>query len=309
MERKNKIFICLLTVLILSMMGTPINAFEINATDAEYNVNTLFSEYTIRGIHYQPEPDTDKPLLVLVHGSSYGKWMWDVPGYSWVDHFVADLGYPVLAIDRLGYGDSSHPNGDLLTPCFQARRLKQLLNQVRQSQGQRPIIWVGHSMGALHGNMIAGESDLIDGLITIGWIHGQPAMGEFSLTNLIAFLEDDYFTNTDEERTEMFYYLEGADPDIIAYDNMLAEPTPRGSIWSLLGPDKCVLEYIDIPVLLAAGEYDALWEGKDLEAEANLFSNASVTTFLQEDAGHVNILHLSQESLLDAIDSWLETYF
>ncbi len=310
MEKKTKSIICLLSVLVLSLMGaTHSNAFEVNETEMEYTVNILFCQYTIRGIHYQPEPDTGKPLLVLVHGASYGKWMWDVPDYSWVDRFVANLGYPVLVIDRLGYGDSNHPNGDILTPRFQAETLKQLLDEVRQSQGQRSIIWAGHSMGALLGNMIAGESNLIDGLITISWLHGQNSMDGFSLTELLPMLKDDYFTYTDESRIEKFYYAEGADPEIIAFDSQRAEPTPRASFWAITDPDQYVLELIDIPVLLAAGEFDNFWEDIDLETEAALFTNASVTTYLQEDAGHTSLLHLSHSFFLDEMENWLVTNF
>lgn len=311
MKRKVKNIIVMLSVLVISLMGVAHgNAFDVDETEMEYTVNIFFCQHTIRGIHYQAVPDTGKPLLVLVHGATYGKWMWNVPGYSWVDHFVAGLGYPVLAIDRLGYGDSSHPNGDLLPPRIQVHTLKQLLYRVRQStHGQRPIIWAGHSMGALFGNMIAGESDLLDGLITIGWEHGQQSMVGDSLTELLELIEDDYITYTDEMRTESFYYIEGADLGTIVYDNLRAEPMPRGSLWAFTYPDQWVLGLIDIPVLLAAGQYDALWENIDLEAETDLFTNASVTTFLQEDAGHTNLLHLSHESLLDAVHGWLETYF
>jgi pimeloyl-ACP methyl ester carboxylesterase len=260
-------------------------------------------------VWHQPVPDTGKPLLVLVHGATYGKWMWDVPGYSWIDHFVADLGYPVLTIDRLGYGDSSHPNGDLLTPRCQVHTLKQVLRQVSDSLEQRPIIWVGHSMGALFGNMIAGETDLLDGLISIGFLHGEQTSMDLSPSTLLQYMTEDYITMTDEERTASYYYTQGADPEIIDYDNQRAEPVPRGAMWSVLKPDSLVLGYIDIPVLLASGQYDALWEEIDLAAEADLFTNALVTTFVQENAGHTNLLHQSSLTLLDEIDSWLITYF
>ena len=163
--------------------------------------------------------------------------MWDVPGYSWVDHFSAGLCYPVLAIDRLGYGESSHPNGDILTPRCQVHTLKQVLAQVRQTENNRSIIWAGHSMGALFGNMIAGESDLIDGLITIGWVHGEERLVGPSFT---AFLKD-YISYTDQERITSFYYEAGADQQIIDYDNEHAEAAPRGSIWSGIDPDPVVL--------------------------------------------------------------------
>ncbi len=300
-------FLYFLSLIMISFAGiTHSHAFEVQSSNQEYSVSTLFCSYTIRGVQYQPVPDTGKPLLVLVHGATYGKWMWDVPGYSWINHFVAELGYPVLSIDRLGYGESSRPNGDLLTPRCQVYTLKQVLCQVADSLEQRSIIWVGHSMGALFGNMIAGETDLLDGLISIGFLHEQQTS---TGPSLLQYLKGDYISWTDEERTTAFYYMQGADPEIIDYDNQRAEPVPRGAIWSGLKPDSLVLGCIDIPVLLASGQYDALWEEIDLAAEAALFANAPVTTFVQENAGHTNLLHQSNWALLDEIGSWLVTYF
>ena len=292
----------MLTILFLTQVFVDISkAYEVNMVEKSYNVRIIFQTHTIKGNYFQPYPDTDKPLLVLVHGATYGKWMWDVPEYSWIDFFVAQLGYPVIAIDRLGYGDSSHPNGDILTPRCQAQSLKQFLCQVRQKNGMRQIIWIGHSMGALFGNMIAGESNLIDGLITIGWIHGQETQTGPPLTEI---LKSDYITYTNEERAD-FYYFEGADQVIIDYDNSHAYPVPRGSLLAALDPDRFVLANIDIPILLAAGEYDSLWVDIDLDVEAALFENASVTTYLQYDAGHTNLLHLSYQSFFNEIDNWI----
>ncbi len=273
-------------LLIIIIMGSASAAhsgnFEIQPIQQEYNVRVICRTHTIRGVHYQPIPDTGKPLLILVHGATYGKWMWDVPGYSWVDHFVGKLGYPVLLIDRLGYGESSHPNGDLLTPHFQAKALKKMLCQIKASQEERPIVWAGHSMGAFFGNLVAGETDLLDGFINIGFLHEQQNMLEGSPMNLLA---GDYIFWTDHQRTTAFYHVQEADQEIIDYDNLHAEPMPRGSMWSALKLDKLVLGSIKIPVLLVCGEYDRIWKKIDLDAEAALFKNAQVTTFLQKDAG------------------------
>jgi pimeloyl-ACP methyl ester carboxylesterase len=305
--RNTAFIIGILAILFISLAGAANStAFEIETTEKEFTVNIFFCRHTIKGVHYRPVPDTGKPLLVLVHGTTYGKWMWNVPGYSWVDHFTAGGGYPVLAVDRLGYGDSSRPNGDILTPRCQVHTLKQLLCQLRQSEGQRPIIWGGHSMGSLLGNMIAGESDLVDGLISMGWIHGKESQVGPPLS---AIAQGDYITWTDEQRESAFYLPDQADPQIIAYDNLRADTVPRGAIWSGIDPDRLVMGFIDIPVFLAAGQYDGLWADIDLAAEAALYPRAPVTTFLQDDAGHTNILHFSHWSLLDEIDDWLETNF
>lgn len=95
----------------------------------------------------------------------------------------------------------------------------------------------------------------------------------------------------------------------VDYDNSQACSMPRGSILSFLNPDRFVILLIDIPVLLVDGEYDALWVDIDLEAKAALFKNASVTTYLQSDAGHTCMLHLTYQSLFHVIDNWMEENF
>ncbi len=291
-------------LLFLQLYADKCEAFEVNPLEKTYDVRILFSKNTIKGCYYRPEPDAGKPLLVLIHGATYGRWVWDVPGYSWIDFFVARHGYPVLAVDRLGYGTSSHPNGNILTPRCQVQSLKQVLVKVKRENAQRRIIWIGHSVGGLLGNMIAGESRLLDGLITIGWVHGEketkigPPFSEI--------LKNNYVTWTDAEREAAFYYVHGADQQIVAHDNSRSYPMSRGSTFSFFSPDRFVLSRIDIPVLLAAGEQDALWIGIDLEAESNLFKKARVATYVQKNAGHTCMLHRSYESLLDAIHRWLE---
>jgi dienelactone hydrolase len=56
---------------------------------------------TIVGYRYHPacKPST---LVLLQHGLSYHKEAWDFPGYS-VAQPLANAGYAVVAIDRLGY--------------------------------------------------------------------------------------------------------------------------------------------------------------------------------------------------------------
>ena len=297
----------LLVLLFLQLYAGKCEAFEVDPLEKTYDIRILFSKNTIKGRYYRPEPDMGKPLLVLIHGATYGRWMWDVPGYSWIDFFVVQLGYPVLAIDRLGYGASSHPNGNILTPRCQVQSLKQVLVKVKQESGQRRIIVIGHSMGGLLGNMIAGETRLLDGLITIGWLHGEKETQigpPFS-----SILKNSYVTWKDAEREAAFYNVHDADRKIVAHDNSRSYPMPRGSTFSFFSPDRFVLSQINIPVLLVAGEKDALWADIDLEAESSLFEKTRVATYVQKNAGHTCMLHRSYRSLLDTISNWLEENF
>jgi len=287
----------------LICIGSPYN---VRLEKKSYPTTVIFKKNEIKGNYYCPEPDEGKPLIVAVHGTSYGKWMWDVPGYSWAKYFTGELGYPLLAIDRIGCGDSSHPNGDLLTPCYQLNTLKDCLRQVKKEHTNRKIIWAGHSMGGQYGNLIAAETDLIDGLIIMGLFHckvsglGPPVS---------AFLADDYVIWPPEGRGEALYHADGADPAVIAYDNNHAHAIPRGTAFEALGLDKFVLDKIELPVFWAAGEYDKMWESIDMVSEVSLYEHADVQSYLQENAGHMNILHLNNQLVLDEIRAWLGTNY
>ena len=57
-------------------------------------------------VGYRYDTFCNSPTAVLLmHGLSYTKEAWDFPGYS-VAQKMAEAGYTVFAIDRLGYGES-----------------------------------------------------------------------------------------------------------------------------------------------------------------------------------------------------------
>lgn len=283
------------------------NTYGIKKSNKSYTVKVILKKHSIKADLFTPEPDLGKPLIIAVHGSTYGKWMWNIPGYSWSDYFTGELGYPLLAVDCLGHGESSQVNGDLLTPSFQAKSLKKILEQVKSEFPQRKIIWAGHSMGALLGNMVAGSSDLIDGLIIMGWLHSK--MEKIGPPLSLSSFFNDYITWTDKERTESFYFIEKADPKIIDLDNSLANPMPKGYGFAGLYPDLLYLGRIRNPVFLSVGEHDGLWENKNLSAEASLYRKAEVTNFFHLDSGHVALLHLNNQILLENIKDWLMNNF
>lgn len=278
--------------------------------------------YTIRGNYYKPEIDTGKPLLLLLHGTAHGKWMWDVPddvvsGYSWVDFFTKRYGFPILAIDRIGVGDSSKPPGDVITFAFEAIVLKKMIKKVSEEEG-RPIVLIGHSSGGALGNAIAGsDGNVIDGVVTIGWLHGLERL-DMNIKWAEAFIKGilngfDYISVSQDFLTEYCFYPDNYEKTLLNYFIENVEPFPRGGSLIMFDPDICSIGAIDIPVFLTAGEYDASQVKVDLEKEANRFKYAYskdlVSTFLQENAGHSCMYHKNYHLLLDAILDWLEFWY
>ncbi len=102
---------------------------------------------------YSGASDARRPLLFLVHGSSYsGKTMFDlqVPGradYSFMDHFVR-RGFEVWTMDHEGYGhsDRSSGNSDIASGVAD---LKAAMAVVTRVSGQSRAAFFGQSSGAL----------------------------------------------------------------------------------------------------------------------------------------------------------------
>ena len=95
----------------------------------------------------------DKPLLFLVHGSSYsGKTMFDlmVPNradYSFMDHF-ARLGFDVWTMDHEGYGHSDRTKG-LSDIQSGVEDLAAAMAVVKKVTGKSKTAFFGQSSGAL----------------------------------------------------------------------------------------------------------------------------------------------------------------
>ncbi|HEX9392308.1 MAG TPA: alpha/beta hydrolase [Usitatibacteraceae bacterium] len=95
----------------------------------------------------------DKPLLFLVHGSSYSsKTMYDltVPDrvdYSFMDHF-ARLGFDVWTMDHEGYGHSDRTSG-LSDIQSGVEDLTAAMGVVKKVTGKSKAVFFGQSSGAL----------------------------------------------------------------------------------------------------------------------------------------------------------------
>src|SRR5262245_46104354 len=100
----------------------------VNVTRVEFPVALSDGNtYTISGYFYYRGTLRNQTLQVLVHGGTYNHKYWDAPtinghSYSYVN-FMAENGYALLAIDQLGDGLSSKPDGDFVAMVETARRV------------------------------------------------------------------------------------------------------------------------------------------------------------------------------------------
>lgn len=95
-----------------------------------------------------------KTVEILTHGVGLEKSYWDIaPGYSYVDA-AAEAGYATFAYDRLGVGQSDHPDPIQVVQAFLEVEILHGLAQFFRTEkigGYKftNIIGVGHSFGSI----------------------------------------------------------------------------------------------------------------------------------------------------------------
>jgi pimeloyl-ACP methyl ester carboxylesterase len=262
-------------------------------------------------VGYRYDTFCNSPTAVLLmHGLSYTKEAWDFPGYSYAQK-LAEAGYAVIAIDRLGYGESKLANGYNVTHEAYADMAHQIVDQLR-SQGFSHVVLGGHSAGAGTTELEAGIYGGVDAIMALGW-HHRPSnqLGQdFFTGDYLRAAQDnyEYFLGTPAHRAEMFY-TPTADPDVVEADTRAAVPTPSGEIFSIgKQPSRLVVGNIKVPVFLQFGDSDKLFELEYAQMHAEEFrSSPSVTVDIVKDAGHTFMLTKNGRLGADKMVEWLKS--
>ncbi|MDB4957932.1 MAG: hypothetical protein JWO36_5501 [Myxococcales bacterium] len=252
-----------------------------------------------------------RPLLIMVHGASDNHTVFDfAPGYR-AARELADHGFGVLTVDRVGYGASSHPNGDTLSFATQARELHDVVQLVRNGAlGYAPdeIVLLGPSVGADIVMVEAGTYHDVDGVVVcFNTNQLQPAL--FQVDVGAWFAQGPYFDFGVDFRTSFFYTKPYAVDWVINLDNATRSLVPRGEINSALsGESAPYRSLIDVPVLLMQAAEDHLFVPQD---DSALFSaSPDVTFLLLQRAGHKGFSHAtSKEHAVHTVQSWLDDRF
>ncbi|USW56057.1 Putative alpha/beta hydrolase-1 [Septoria linicola] len=161
--------------------------------------------YNITAKYCQPARNPRAPagraseVQVLLHGVPYNSSYWlGLPGnpdgttkYDWVE-YATQQGYPVLAIDNLGAGDSqkANPITEVQQP-LQTAILHQIVQQLRAGKlnfatKASKVIFVGHSLASVIGNAIATKYPAdFDALILTGYSYNLVQAGLGLLLTLV----------------------------------------------------------------------------------------------------------------------------
>lgn len=264
---------------------------------------------TIAGYLYGTS--ADRPLLILVHGASDSHTVFDFAAGFRPAPELAQRGFGVLTIDRVGYGASSHPDGDTLDEGTQAAQLHDVIQAVRGGAlGFTPpaIVVLGPSVGADITIIEAGTYHDVDGVIVcFNTNQLQPAL--FAVDVNAWFAQGDYFDFGSDFRAQFFYAQPWALDWVIALDNATRSLVPRGEIASALRSEAAPYRgAIAAPVLLMQAAEDHLFVPED---DSALFSSSPDVSFvLLPHTGHKAFSHpTSEEPAVHAIADWLDTRF
>ncbi len=238
------------------------------------------------------------PVLVMIHGASDTHTVFDfAPGFRAAPE-LADLGMPVLTVDRVGYGASSHPNGDSLDYPTSAGYVHEVIQAVRNGAlGFVPssVVLLGPSAGGDIALVEAGTYHDVDGLIVVSNTSQlQPAL--FQVDFNAFFAQGPYFDFGVEFRTDFFYYKPFALPFIIDLDNATRALVPRAEIGSALANVAAPFRgQVSSPVLLLQAEHDAIFIPVD---DSALFVSSPDVSYSQlRFTGHKSFEHPASHAI------------
>jgi pimeloyl-ACP methyl ester carboxylesterase len=255
--------------------------------------------------------DDDRPLVLMVHGASDSHAVFDfAPGFR-AARDLAHRGFSVLTVDRVGYGASSHPNGDTLSFATQAQQLHEVVQQVRAGAlGFTPsdVVTLGPSVGADIVMVEAGTYHDVDGVIVcFNTNQLQPALFEVDVGAW--FAQGPYFDFGVDFRTDFFYAEPWALDWIVDLDNATRSLVPRAEIMSaLFGESAPFRAQIEVPVLLMQADDDHLFVPQD---DSALFTaSPDVTYELLRHAGHKGFSHpTSKQAAVRTVARWVDDHF
>lgn len=272
---------------------------------------------------YYPVPDAppDRPLQVCIPGATYTQTYWNLPPLdgaapSYVGQMLA-AGYPVLTLDPLGSGVSSHPPGDAVTLTEVVSTLGQALAALRSPATPlgRPVerlVLVGHSLGSLLAIQVQAVTGLAAGLVLTSFAHTAPSE---DFTQLLAEDFDatqPYLRFPPRLRHTLFYDAAGDSITAVqAYDDAhFDDPEPRGLFATVMGAffdptgQQSGAAHVAGPVLVQLGEYDPLFPARLAATEPAAWPHAQVTVQTLP-LGHSFQLHRAGDQSAAGILTWL----
>ncbi|WP_045310320.1 alpha/beta hydrolase [Lentzea aerocolonigenes] len=318
-----------------------------HASAAECSLTTLpvsgpSGTATISGQLCKPVGKNPGAIQLLVHGGTYNRSYWDLPGVPESYSYQRDMareGRATFAVDRLGTGASTHPPSLPLLISLEAQNLHEVVQHLRAGNvggtAYRKVVIVGHSVGSGIVAMEAATYHDVDGVVLSGMTH-MPAVPVLALgaalglqpvflDNLLAHLGSDplYFTTRPGARAGLFYAMDDAEQLVVNADEATKDQlsVPGMGTVAVFGIVLPTTYGIDVPVFNAVGTNDVLFCGvlalRDCSNAQNLRAQeapyyrpeAQLETYVLPGAGHSLALHRNAAAYRDATRAWLSSKF
>jgi len=320
---------------IQTILGTAVTTFPLVPVSGTFSMSVRFCEPEVV---VGSRKDT---IQLLVHGVTETKLYWSGLGYpvgfngdnySWIA-YASRQGYPTLSIDRVGNGNSTHPDPVLVTQMnLEEAILHQLVLKLK-SGGAVPgrsftrVVFVGHSYGSVLGNDMATNhpGDIAAYVLTGYGVSVVPVAAGLPQTLLLpaalfsarfAGLPTGYLVTSSP--TGRRNYLWGADEsyeqDIFLLDYNHEDVTGLGELLSITAGLKEAPSYTG-PVAVITGERDEVFclgglcgtgpDSPQAQSCALFPKSSNCTYYIPLDTGHMINLHYTAQGSFENAHNFL----
>ncbi|WP_257462600.1 alpha/beta hydrolase [Archangium lipolyticum] len=273
--------------------------------------------YTVVGYLYYQGSLKHRPVQILTHGITYNHEYWDLPEVNGEEYsyarYMARRHYAVLALDLPGTGESDRPDGDFIDLEQSASALHQVAQRLKATAEKNTfetLIYVGHSNGALISTVAQAKYHDAQAVVMTGWLNTRHEVPVDPAVLAELAEQGPYIAIPGEMRSGLFYDASNTDPDVITYDNQVADTVPRGQYLDLLtvlgAPESIPVQGITVPILVQLGENDLVASASYAHQEARAYTHSPfVVVRTLQDTGHAVNGHLTRERSWAGIDTFL----
>jgi pimeloyl-ACP methyl ester carboxylesterase len=324
----------------------------INSNNSDLPCPSDGKTYEIRGILAGPRSAFNAPLprtvSLYLHGLSFGgKYLFSFPdtsqytGYNWAAE-LAKRGHVSLSIDRLGYDESGHPDGQQTCIGSAADQTHQIIQALRDGKytveggmavGFQKVFLVGHDIAGAVAEVLAysglSKSD-IDGLVV--WGYAESGYSQWVLQRLpdrTAFCASggEAAENSDPTGPRGYFWWpatdrevqEGVgmymDPNVLADALKVRNRNPCGDLYSTAETSSSNtavnrLGDIKVPVLLIFEDHDVIYDDPTTgeQQKARFTGSDDVTLVNLKDAGHFPMLEINRNKYQRLVSDWLDAH-
>jgi pimeloyl-ACP methyl ester carboxylesterase len=281
---------------------------------------------TVRGHITGPRRELESGRLdgtVYSHGDGYDESFWRYPrddNYNYADQ-MARHGHISITFNRLGYGNSTAPNGNDICFGTEASVVHQIIRQLRDGDYHGPrtprfnrLGLVGHSAGGFIAEQEAAGFHDIDalGVLDSGELNAMPLLAVRSGQQQIRCLTDSHHgyagleANGREFADDHIYNAEPRVADYLVSRRTIDACAGTRNAPQALGGDGVRNSLIRVPVLVLGGANDKFFPHPQLQAKAYTQSR-KVTVEEIPASGHAVAFSREHRRFQDRMNAWLDS--